>query len=78
MTVSNFNMMSKGASSIANASLGEKHEFTYVLADDGQTNFHAFFDEHETWINHRDNGTSLNCDAEMVKKLVKVSNTNIA
>ena len=78
MIVSDFNMMSKGATNVAITEESEKHEFTYVLAEEGNTNFHAFFDEHETWINHRDNGTSLNCDAEMVSKLLGVSDKNIA
>jgi hypothetical protein len=78
MTVSNFNMMSKGAAKNTVAPDNNTHEFTYVLADEKQANFHAFFDEHESWINHRDNGTSMNCDAEMVQKLLTGSPKNIA
>ena len=71
MTVSNFNMVSKGASNIpANAAGNKPHDFTYVVADDQQESFHAFFDEQETWINHRDNGQALNVDAEIVSKLL--------
>jgi hypothetical protein len=77
MTVSNFNMMSKGATNSVKAPDNNPHEFTYIVADEAQTNFHAFFDEKEAWINHRDNGTSMNCDAEMVKKLLG-KNKNIA
>lgn len=71
MTVSNFNMMSKGASTgQANVGDNKQHDFTYVVADEAQANFHAFFDEKETWINHRDNGKSLNIDAELATKLL--------
>jgi len=77
MVVSNFNMV-KGAAKGAGNAGSETHEFTYVVADEGQTNFHAFFDEQETWINHRDNGTSLNCDKEMVNKLLAHLKKNIA
>ncbi len=71
MTVSNFHMTSKGAAKLNDKSSSyEMHDFTYVVADEGKSNFHAFFDEHETWINHRDNGKSLNVDADMVKSLL--------
>ena len=71
MTVSNFSMMSKGAANLnAGAAASQMHDFTYVVADEGQSNFHAFFDEHESWINHRDNGRSLNVDADIVKRLL--------
>ncbi|WP_207495046.1 hypothetical protein [Aridibaculum aurantiacum] len=71
MTVSNFHMESKGAANLFNgATINEPHEFTYVVADESQSNFHAFFDEHETWITHRDDGHSLNVDADIVQKLM--------
>ena len=72
MTVSDFSMMSKGASNVNALTAGShSNDFTYVVADEAKANFHAFFDEHETWINHRDNGKSLNVDADIVSKLMR-------
>lgn len=72
MTVSNFHLMSKGAANVNNgATENEQHDFTYIVADESQANFHAFYDEHESWITHRDNGRSLNVDADIVRRLVR-------
>ena len=71
MTVSDFSMLSKGAATAnAGSPLNQQHNFTYVVADEDRTNFHAFFDDQETWINHRDNGSSLNVDSDIVNKLL--------
>lgn len=78
MTVSNFSMMSKGAADTKATGDNQVHDFTYVMADESVKNFNAFFDEHETWITHRDNGQSLNVDAEMVQQLMTGSPKHIA
>lgn len=70
MTVSNFHMLSKGAGSFNGIGDDKPHDFTYVVADEERANFHAFFDEQETWINHRDNREALNVDADIVNKLL--------
>jgi hypothetical protein len=70
MTVSNFNMLSKGAASLdGNVKGNFAADFTYILADEENMNFHAFADEGENWIKHRDDGKCLNCDPEMVQRL---------
>ena len=43
MTVSDFSMLSKGAATVnAGFPLSQQHNFTYVVADEDRTNFHAF------------------------------------
>jgi hypothetical protein len=76
MTVSNFNLESKGATDLPlSAHSMEIHEFTYVMADHDQASFHAFFDEKETWINHRDDGKCLNVDPCIAAKFMNVNKT---
>lgn len=72
MIVSNFNMMSKGAG-VSNPENSDavSHTFTYIMADEEQMNFHMFGGGHEAWINHRDDGQSLNCDAALAEKLMR-------
>lgn len=79
MTISSFTLMSKGASDQQSA-LNEaaNHDFAYVLANQENANFHAYFDEHESWINHRDDGKCLNADASMVQRLLCKSDKNKA
>ncbi|MDB5191280.1 MAG: hypothetical protein JWQ96_843 [Segetibacter sp.] len=66
MEVFDYRVENKGAA-VGPKTQGGEHAFTYLVADDKA--FHCYCDEHENWINHRDNGKSIQVDQDVINKL---------
>ncbi len=72
MKVLDYILMSKGAAVNDTVVRTEDHDsFTYIIADENCNNLHVYSDEcGDTWINCRDNRSTLNADPKLVARLM--------